>query len=124
MGGILAADPGEAEVREHLLQVGPIGEAVGEPARRAEACWIDADPRPQRSRRQSDVFADNVSRFLAVDQPRGTLEAELDVFRPGRQQVDVVVGVIADGMAGLGDPPERWRTRNQETFGRRGFGPP
>src|SRR5262249_14530090 len=100
---ILAADPGEAEAREHLPHVGPVGEAVREAAGRAEAGRIDADARLEGRRRQADVLAGDLPGPPPLHQPRRAREAELDVLHPRRLDVDVVVGVVADRVAGLGD---------------------
>src|SRR5438132_3240446 len=45
MGGILAADPGEAEIEEPFANIGSIGESVGEAAWSSEARGINANPR-------------------------------------------------------------------------------
>jgi hypothetical protein len=103
VGRVLAADPPEAQVPQQAAHVGPVGEAVREAARRAEAGRVDAHARLQGRARQPDVLADHVARLLPGDQPRRPAEAELEVLRPGGLDVDVVVGVVADRVAGTHD---------------------
>ena len=105
MPRVEAADPAETLLAEHRPQVGPVAQPVGEAAGGAEAGRRDAEPRLHRRGGQADVVADDVGRSPALDQPGGPLEPELDVLRPRRQHVDVVVGVVADGMAGLRRSP-------------------
>src|SRR5207237_10337465 len=84
----------------HVLAV---AQAVGEAARRAEAGRRHTDARPQRRRGHGNVFADDLLDALAVDQPGTALEAELEGLPVWRLDVDVVIGVVADGVARLGD---------------------
>ena len=51
----------------------------------------------------SRMFSRSPQPASALDQPGGPLEAKLDVLGPGRQDVHVVVGVIADRVPGRGD---------------------
>ena len=99
---VLAADPRIAHLQEHCLEVGAVRQAVGEPARRAETGRRDADPLFQRPLGQADVAGDDLRGRLPLDQPRRPAEAELDVFRARRLDVDVVIRVVADRMP-LGD---------------------
>ena len=99
VGRVLATDPSEAEVEQHFLQIFAAGEAVGEAAGRAEAVGFDADALLQRDVGQADVLAQHVGDRSAADQPRGALKAVLNFSGRLRQQVDVIVRVIADRVA-------------------------
>ena len=103
VGWVLAADPVKAEVLQHLLYIWPIHEPITEFPRGAEAGRVDSNSSLQGNVRQANVFADHFLRAFALDQPGGTTKAKLDVPGFGGFDVDVVVGVIADGMASLID---------------------
>jgi len=81
------------------LQIWPPVEPLRRTAGRAEADGSCANSSLHRQVRQPDVLANHFRDTLAVDQPRGAGEPVLQVFRPRRPDVDVIVGVIADRVA-------------------------
>src|SRR5262249_10548978 len=45
-----------------------------------------------------DILPDDLGRRFAFDQPGRPLESVLDVLRPGREHINMIIGEIADGM--------------------------
>ena len=101
---VLAADPGEAEVEQHLLHVGPVGEAVGEAAGRAEAGRRRCRRRVFRAAVVRRMFSRMTSAAVLPSISQGARWKRNWMSSGSRRlDVDVVVGVVADRVAGLDD---------------------
>src|SRR5205807_9884968 len=74
-----------------------------EAAGSAESGGGDSGAIAQRSRAELDIAADGLGGRLAFDEPRATAETKLDVVGSRGQNIDMIVGVIADGVPGLDD---------------------
>ena len=101
-----AAHPGVPQVEQHRLQVGPVEQPAGRPARRAKADGLRAQAGRHGHFRQADVLADDFRHRLAMDQPRRPTEPPLDFTGLLRPDVDVVVGVIAQPMTVAEELPQ------------------
>src|SRR5439155_21759888 len=88
--GIKAADPGEAKILNHALDIIATAQAVREAAGSAKAGGRNADASAQRRSREFDVLADHLVHGLALDEPRATAKAKLDRFEPFSFHVDVI----------------------------------
>src|SRR5260370_33426450 len=100
---ILAAHPGEAEPQKHLLHVRSAGETLHDASRRAKSGRFNADARFECRGGEANILLNHLTRRLALDQPGSTPKAKLNVLRSCRQHIHMVVGMIADRMAGLND---------------------
>src|SRR2546426_7738532 len=99
MSWVSRAHPFEAEVEEEPLHVWDIVQPVEKAAGRSEPCWRDADPLLHCRSAKLNVFADDSLDALARDEPRGALKAELRLLRLRGLDINVVVSVVAHGMA-------------------------
>src|SRR5947207_14439057 len=84
--------------RSTLFPYTTLFRSVRKTSGRAKARRVETKPRAQRVGAKLNVFANDLSGSLSLDQPRCALEAILDFFRPGREDIDVIVSAVADGM--------------------------
>src|SRR5439155_299219 len=84
---------------------GGLGEG-GAAAGRADAGGLDPRALLERPARPADVLGDQLGRPPAFDQPVGAAEAELDLLRLRRLDVNMVVRVVADGVSLAGELTE------------------
>lgn len=101
--GIETADPGVSKFFEHTADGGVLAESIAEAAWRTEAGGLNFDSRLKCFGCDADVFANSVGNWHASQQPWGALEAKLEVIGASCEDVDVVVGVIADWMTVVGE---------------------
>lgn len=101
MNGVFATDPLKAEVEQHLLHVFAAVQAVGKSAGSAEAGGSEAEPGFHRFGAETDIFANDLGRGFAFDQPGSAIESVLDILRFGGENENMVVGVVPDGVTFL-----------------------
>src|SRR5262249_18046006 len=103
MPRVQTADPRVPLGEQHILQVRPVFQAIGETTRSPKSVGCYAQPLLHRDGAHANVLVDEPRGRFALSQPRRGIEAVLGPAHLSSLDVYMIVSMIADAMAQLHD---------------------
>lgn len=98
MAWVETADPAITLREQHILDIGPVLQAVWKAAWSSKSIRPDAEALFHRHSAHSDVLVDQLSWGLAVSEPRRPLKPVLHLAQFSSLDVHVIVGMVAHAM--------------------------
>src|SRR5688572_22787989 len=111
MARVFGTTPSKPQLEQHTLHVGTIRNPVMEATGRPKSIGLNAAALFQSGGCKRDVMADDFVDRFSFDQPRRSSKAKLHFIRCRRQDVNMIVRMVADRMPLRGkffEPVDVW----------------